>query len=103
MAAATPPTTAAAHPPSGSEMRAVLGEAYAAFQALVRRAGPGAAEWRRYTKSSPWVLKVSQRKRSLFYARLDSGHLTVTVLLGGRAVEAALAGVVVSIELAPRG
>jgi hypothetical protein len=73
-------------------MKAVLGEAYSAFQRLVHRAGPGAAEWRRYTKNSPWVLKVTQGKRSLFYARPDSGHLTVTVLLGGHAVEAALAG-----------
>ena len=92
MVAAKVPTAAATHPPSDSELKAVLGEAYSAFQALVSRAGPGAAEWRRYTKNSPWVLKVSQGKRSLFYARPDSGHFKVTVLLGGRAVEAALAG-----------
>jgi hypothetical protein len=73
-------------------MKTVLGDAYAAFQALVSRAGDGAAEWRRYTKNSPWVLKVSQGKRGLFYARPDSDRLKVTVLLGGRAVEAALAG-----------
>ena len=86
------PTAVAPHPPTESEMAAVLGDAYPAFQALVGRAGAGAAEWRRYTKNSPWVLKVSQGKRSLFYARPDSGHLRVTVLLGGRAVDAALAG-----------
>jgi hypothetical protein len=86
------PTAVAPYPPTESEMAAVLGEAYAAFQALVSRAGVGAAEWRRYTKNSPWVLKVSQGKRTLFYARPDSGHLRVTVLLGGRAVDAALAG-----------
>ena len=73
-------------------MKAVLGEAYAAFQSLVRRAGPGAAEWRRYSKNTPWVLKVTQGKRALFYARPDAGHLKVTVMLGDRAVEAALAG-----------
>ena len=89
---ASVPTAVAPHPPTESEMAAVLGDAYPAFQALVSGAGPGAAEWRRYTKSSPWVLKVSQGKRSLFYARPDSGHLRVTVLLGGRAVDAALAG-----------
>lgn len=90
----TQPDVAAAEsqPPTESEMAAVLGEAYPAFQTLVGRAGPGAAEWRRYNQKSPWVLKVSQGKRSLFYARPDSGHLMVTVLLGGRAVEAALAG-----------
>lgn len=83
---------AESHPPTESEMAAALGEMYPAFQALVGRAGPGAAEWRRYSLKSPWVLKVSQGKRSLFYARPESGHVLVTVLLGGRAVEAALAG-----------
>jgi len=86
------PAAVAPHPPTESEMAAVLGDAYPAFRALVDRAGAGAAEWRRYTRNSPWVLKVSQGKRSLFYARPDSGHLRVTVLLGGRAVDAALAG-----------
>lgn len=92
MVAAKTPTAVATHPPSDSELKAVLGESYSAFQALVSRAGPGAAEWRRYTKNSPWVLKVTQGKRGLFYARADSGHFKVTVLLGARAVEAALAG-----------
>jgi uncharacterized protein DUF3788 len=73
-------------------MAAVLGDAYPGFQALVSRRGETTAEWRRYSKKSPWVLKVSQGKRTLFYARPDSGKLKVTVLLGGRAVEAALAG-----------
>jgi hypothetical protein len=73
-------------------MAAVLGDTYPAFQALVARGGEGTAEWRRYSKQSPWVLKVSRGKRALFYARPDSGGLKVTVLLGGRAVEAALAG-----------
>lgn len=86
---ATPEATA---PPSEAEMAAVLGEAYPAFQALASREGAAVAEWRRYSSSSPWVLKVSQGKRTLFYARPDSGRLKVTVVLGGRAVEAALAG-----------
>lgn len=86
------PNAVPPQPPSESEMRAVLGEAYPAFQVLVGGARPATAEWRRYTKKSPWVLKVSERKRSLFYARPDNGHLRVTVLLGERAVEAALAG-----------
>jgi hypothetical protein len=52
------PTAVAPHPPTESEMAAVLGDAYPAFQALVGRAGAGAAEWQRYTKNSPWVLKA---------------------------------------------
>jgi hypothetical protein len=73
-------------------MAAVLGDAYPPFQALVSRGGAAVAEWRRSSKQSPWLLKVSQGKRTLFYARPDSGALKVTVLLGGRAVEAALTG-----------
>lgn len=92
MVLAAKPATAPARPPTDSEMRVALGAAYAGFQELVAEAGPGAAEWRRYARSSPWVLKVSEGKRSLFYARPDAGHLRVTVLLGERAVEAALAG-----------
>ena len=84
--------TADPSPPSDAEMAAVLGDAYPAFRTLLSRGGKGAAEWRQYNKQSPWVLKVSERKRTLFYARPDSGSLKVTVLLGGRAVEAALAG-----------
>ena len=79
-------------PPSESTMAAVLGDAYAAFQRLVRGNGEAVAEWRRYSKNSPWLLKVSKGKRTLFYARPDGEVLKITVLLGGRAVEAALAG-----------
>ncbi len=85
-------TSVATAPPSEAEIGAVLGDAHSAFQAFLTRRGPTVAEWRRYSKKSPWVLKVSQAKRTLFYARPDSGKLKVTVLLGGRAVEAALAG-----------
>ena len=70
----------------------MLGPAHPAFQALLARRAKTTAEWRRYSNKSPWLLKVSQGKRTLFYARPDSGKLKVTVLLGGRAVEAALAG-----------
>ena len=44
-------TAVAPHPPTESEMAVVLGDAHSAFQALVSRAGPGASEWRRYTKT----------------------------------------------------
>jgi hypothetical protein len=73
-------------------MALLLGGIYPAFQALVRQGGQTVAEWRRYSAKTPWVLKVSERQRSLFYARPDGGALQVTVLLGNRAVEAALAG-----------
>jgi hypothetical protein len=85
-------TADATRPPSEAEMAAVLGDMSPAFRALLSRGGEGTAEWRRYSKQSPWVLRVSQGKRPLFYARPDSGCLKITVLLGGRAVDAALAG-----------
>ena len=85
-------TIDATAPPSESEMAAVLGEAHPEFQALLARRPETTAEWRLYSKKSNWLLKVSQGKRTLFYARPDSGKLKVTVLLGERAVEAALAG-----------
>lgn len=87
-------TAEATTPPSDAEMAAVLGEAYPAFQAMVSHGGKAVAEWRQYSKKTPWVLKVSVGKRSLFYARPDAGALKVTVLLGGKAVDAALAGAV---------
>ena len=65
MVAAKVPTTVAAHPPSDSELKAVLGEAYPAFQGLVSRAGPGAAEWRRYTKTRPLGAQGHSREAEL--------------------------------------
>ena len=79
-------------PPSDEEIAALLGKGYPAFQAVAAYGGKAVAEWKRYTAKSPWVLKVSMGKRSLFYARLDEGALLVTVLLAERATEAALAG-----------
>ena len=89
-AKAIAPTTT--KPPSESALASLLGDAYQAFRALVEPGDGAVGEWRRYSKRSPWVMRVSQGKRPLFYARPDFGAVEVTVLLGGRAVEAALAG-----------
>lgn len=85
-------TIEATEPPSDAEIAVMLGEAHQGFQALVRRGGATTGEWRRFNKKSPWVFKVSQGERALFYAQPDSGKVKVTVLLGGKAVVAALAG-----------
>jgi hypothetical protein len=74
---------------SEAEMRALLGDLYPRFRELLAEAE--AAEWRQ-SRNSSWLLKVSERKRSLFYASPEMSHLRITVLLGERAVEAALAG-----------
>ena len=80
-----------AKPPAASDVAALLGRSHAQFQALTGRAG-GVCEWRRYSKTAPWVVKVSEGDRTLFYIAPKPGHFEVTVVLGERAVAAALAG-----------
>ena len=80
-----------AKPPTASDVATLLGNAYAPFKVLTSR--PGAvSEWRRYGKGGPWVVKVGEGDRTLFYVAPKSGHCEVTVVLGERAVAAALAG-----------
>ena len=81
-----------ARPPTTRELNALLGDSYAAFQALTQRGSAVTREWRRYNKTSPWVLKVSQGERTLFYATPKVGSFEATVVLGKRATEAALQG-----------
>lgn len=86
-AAATPGT-----PPTDDELVALLGPAHGALEALVTRASGRTFEWRKYTKASPWVLRVSQGKKPVMYVLPEAGALKATVLLGPRAAAAALAG-----------
>ena len=79
-------------PPTTRELNALLGESYAAFKALTHRGSAVTCEWKRYSKTSPWVLKVSQGDRTLFYATPKVGSFEATVVLGERATEAALNG-----------
>ena len=79
-------------PPTTREITTLLGESYAAFRALTERGSAVTREWKRYSSKSPWVLKVSQGERTLFYARPMVGTFEATVVLGGRATTAALGG-----------
>ena len=79
-------------PPSTRELASSLGSSHAAFLALTQRGSALRCEWKRYSKKSPWVLKVSQGKRTLFYVTPKAESFEATVVLGERAVEAALAG-----------
>ena len=79
-------------PPTTRELHALLGESYAAFKELTQRGSAITREWKRYSKKSPWVLKVSQGDRTLFYATPKVGSFEATVVLGQRATEAALNG-----------
>ncbi|HEY0305149.1 MAG TPA: DUF3788 family protein [Longimicrobiales bacterium] len=81
-----------ARPPTTRGLNALLGESYGAFKALTQRGSAVTGEWRQYSTTSPWVLKVSQGDRTLFYATPKVGAFEVTVVLGQRATEAALTG-----------
>ncbi len=77
--------------PTGPELARMLGRAHASYEALTTRAG-ATCEWKKYTKTSPWVVRVSEGSRALFYVKPDRGWFEVTVLLGPRATTAALSG-----------
>lgn len=79
-------------PPSAREVATLLGRSHAAFVALTRRWSGVTCEWKRYTKNSPWVLKVSQGERTLLYATPKADAFEATVVLGERATQAALGG-----------
>jgi len=81
-----------ARPPTTRELNALLGESYAAFEALTQRGSAVTCEWKRYSKTSPWVLKVSEGNRTLFYVTPKVRSFEATVVLGERATEAALNG-----------
>lgn len=92
MAKAKPSSTHDIGAPSDEELIDLLGRAHAAFRAIaLDRAGVTSA-WKRYSQKSPWVLKVSQGERTLFYVNPQANQFEVTVVLGQRATDAALAG-----------
>jgi hypothetical protein len=78
--------------PRDADLATLLGRSHTAFRKLADRADGSTAEWRRYGKASPWVLKVSLAKRTLYYLQPERGGFKVTVVLGARATQAALAG-----------
>jgi hypothetical protein len=78
--------------PASGELAKLLGKSHEVFQALACGRVGTACEWKRYGKNAPWVLKVSQGERTLFYLTPQTKQFEVTVVLGERATEAALAG-----------
>ena len=79
-------------PPTIRAVESRLGPAARAFDALAQRGAGSKAEWRRYKKNAPWVLKVSAGERTLYYLHPEGDAFSATVVLGPRAVVAALAG-----------
>jgi hypothetical protein len=78
--------------PGDDELVDLLGRSYAAFQALAHGRAGVTCEWKRYSKKGPWALKVSEGERTLFYLIPQANQFEVTVVLGQRATDAALAG-----------
>lgn len=78
--------------PGDDELVSLLGRAHAAFQALAHDRAGVTCEWKRYSKQGPWALKVSEGQRTLFYLVPQADQFEVTVVLGQRATDAALAG-----------
>jgi hypothetical protein len=77
-------------PPDEKALVGSLGGARPAFDRL-RGLRPGTtAEWRRYTKTGPWTLKVTEGKRTLYYLTPGASEFHVTLILGERATEAAI-------------
>lgn len=79
-------------PPNSHELATLLAGSHAAFLALTQRGSAFRCEWKRYSKKSPWVLKVSHGDRTLLYASPMAGAFEVTVVIGERAAQAALSG-----------
>lgn len=92
MKKAKPDPAVDSKPPSTRELATLLGGSHAAFVALTQRGSGVTCEWKRYSKKSPWVLKVSRGDRTLLYATPRADVFEATVVLGERATQAALGG-----------
>ncbi|HEY3384223.1 MAG TPA: hypothetical protein VGK32_20895, partial [Vicinamibacterales bacterium] len=53
-----PPAGNVDGPPTKAALTAMLGSARQAFDALATRTAGVTAEWKRYSKTTPWVLKL---------------------------------------------
>lgn len=92
MAKAKPSSAHDSAAPGDDELVNILGRSHAAFQALIHDRAGVTCEWKRYSKKGPWALKVSEGERTLFYLIPQANQFEVTVVLGQRAIDAALAG-----------
>ena len=62
-----------ANPPTPSALRTMLGESHAAYEVLTSMHDGSTCEWKRYSKTAPWALKVSSGERTLFYIKPAAG------------------------------
>ena len=92
MAEAEPKPVHDSAAPDNDELVGLLGMSHAAFLALTHDRDGVTCEWKRYSRNGPWVLKACQGGRTLFYLMPKANQFEVTVVLGQRATDAALAG-----------
>jgi hypothetical protein len=98
VSAAAPPSAVATGrrgaggPPSDARVRRLLGPALPAWRALIEGGEGRHHEWKRYGARADWVLRVHEGKRTILWARPVPGELRATVIVGGKAVAAGLAG-----------
>lgn len=78
--------------PESRELDRLLGDAREAFRALTERGRDTTCEWTYDVKRSEWSARIRKGERTLFYVRPAEGCCNVAVLLGERAVAAALSG-----------
>jgi hypothetical protein len=84
------PKTLAQVPPTESELRALLGASFAAYQALLAGNADLRPEWKYYGPKSGWTLKLFDRRRNLCFLMPRAGELGVAFALGEAAVKRAL-------------
>lgn len=80
-----------AREPSEAALRERLGPAHAAWRTLLASLPGVEQEWKLYSAKAGWVLKLKEGDRTLLYAHPQDGEFRVIVVLGERAVQAALA------------
>jgi hypothetical protein len=83
--------------PSEPELRRLLGRRYRLFEKVAHPRPGASGEWRRYKKGAAPVLKVIDRRQTLYYVRPDAHSVHVSFLISRRAGDAAL-----TVKLRPR-
>ena len=85
--------------PSDAELRAQLGDAYAAYRALLDAHPELKPEWKWYGQKNGWSLKLLDGKRNLCFIGPHDGYFNAGFVLGHDAVNRALEDETVPAEI----
>jgi len=80
-----------AQPPTDGELERRLGGSHAAYGALLASLPELDREWKLYTKKAGFTLRMKDGERTLLYVQPQDGSFRAVVVLGEKAVKAALA------------